>query len=113
MINLDSFVFNRARYSASLLSVSCLTSIKPVFPQSSAASVDPAHFARLLSTSLVFHPGRAPADLATHWQYMKQYSLLPDQTVQPLPRPHTAQHILNFHDGEDQVKYDESSIVYN
>ena len=35
---------------------------------------------------------------------MKQYSLLPDQTVQPLPRPDTAQHILNFHDGEDQVQ---------
>merc|ERR1719334_2719368 len=34
---------------------------------------------------------------------MKQYSLLSDQAVQPLPKQENSQHILNFHDGEEQV----------
>lgn len=33
-----------------------------------------------------------------HWLLMKQYSLLPDQTVQALPK---GDHILNFSDAED------------
>ena len=72
--------------------------------KSTAASLDVSHFESLLSSQpSVFHPSRTGRALMTHWQYMKQYSLLPDMTVQPLPRPDTAQHILNFHDGEDQV----------
>ena len=91
--------------------------------KSSQANVDVSYFDKLLSShASVFHPSRSGKystligqhntilisdwsgrSLMIHWQYLKQYSLLPDQTVQPLPRPDTAQHILNFHDGEDQV----------
>ena len=72
--------------------------------KSSTANVDVSHFEKILSSQpTIFHPSRSARSLLIHWQYMKQYSLLPDQTVQPLPRPETAQHILNFHDGEDQV----------
>jgi len=72
--------------------------------KSTAATVDLAHFESLLaSCAAVFHPTRTARALLTHWQYMKQYSLLPDQAVQPLPKQENAQHILNFHDGEEQV----------
>ena len=72
--------------------------------KSTAATVDPAVFEQLLANqAATFHPSRTPRDLVTHWQYMKQYTLLPDQTVQPLPRPETGQHILNFYDGEEQL----------
>jgi microspherule protein 1 len=57
----------------------------------------------LSSRSAVFHPSRTAKSLLTHWQYMRQYNLLPDQTVQPLPKGDSHQHILNFHDGEEQV----------
>ena len=70
--------------------------------KSTSANVDTSHFERLLASQpTVFHPSRGARALLTHWQYMRQYSLLPDQTVQPLPRPETGQHILNFYDGED------------
>ena len=73
--------------------------------KSTTPNVDTAHFEKLLCAQPgTFHPSRSARALLSHWQYMKQYSLLPDQTVQPLPRPDTAQHILNFHDGEDQVQ---------
>ncbi|XP_076456500.1 microspherule protein 1-like [Babylonia areolata] len=49
----------------------------------------------------VFHPLRTPKSLMTHWQLMKQYHLLPDQSVQPMPR---GDHVLNFSDVEDMVK---------
>ena len=72
--------------------------------KSTAATVDLAVFEQLRSSqAAVFHPTRSGRSLLTHWQYMKQYSLLPDQTVQPLPKPENAQHILNFHDVEEQV----------
>ena len=72
--------------------------------KSTTANVDSSHFERLLAAQpTLFHPSRSARSVLTHWQYMKQYSLLPDQTVQPLPRPETGQHILNFYDGEDQV----------
>ena len=72
--------------------------------KSTAATVDLPHFESLLSScAAVFHPTRTARALLTHWQYMKQYSLLPDQAVQPLPKQENAQHILNFHDGEEQV----------
>jgi len=57
----------------------------------------------LSSHAAVFHPSRTGKALLTHWQYMRQYNLLPDQTVQPLPKGDSHQHILNFHDGEEQV----------
>jgi len=72
--------------------------------KSTAASVDLAVFDKLVvEQAAIFHPSRTGRSLLTHWQYMKQYTLLPDQTVQPLPKPDQAQHILNFHDGEEQL----------
>jgi len=57
----------------------------------------------LVSKAVVFHSSRTPKSLLTEWQLLKQYSLLPDQTVQPLPKGETHQHILNFYDGEELV----------
>ncbi|KAF9423275.1 hypothetical protein HW555_001344 [Spodoptera exigua] len=34
----------------------------------------------------VFYPSRNAKTLLAHWQLLKQYHLLPDQTVQPLPK---------------------------
>ena len=51
--------------------------------KSTSANVDTSHFERLLASQpTVFHPSRGARALLTHWQYMRQYSLLPDQTVQ-------------------------------
>lgn len=47
-----------------------------------------------------FHPARTPRSLLNHWSMMKQYHLLPDQTVQPMPR---GDHVLNFSDAEDMM----------
>ncbi|KAH9492852.1 Microspherule protein 1 [Bulinus truncatus] len=46
----------------------------------------------------VFHPARTSKTLQSHWLLMKQYHLLPDQTVQPIPK---GDHILNLSDIED------------
>ena len=35
-----------------------------------------------------------------YWQSLKQYTLLPDQSVQPLPKDN---HILNFLDAENNI----------
>ncbi|KAL4232211.1 Microspherule protein 1 [Mactra antiquata] len=45
-----------------------------------------------------FYPTRNAKSLHTHWLLMKQYHLLPDQSVQPMPR---GDHVLNFSDAED------------
>lgn len=59
-------------------------------------------FQELLTTHPdVFHPLRTPKSLQTQWQLMKQYHLLPDQSVQPMPR---GDHVLNFSDVEDMLK---------
>ncbi|XP_011496972.1 PREDICTED: microspherule protein 1 [Ceratosolen solmsi marchali] len=47
-----------------------------------------------------FYPARTPKSLLAHWQLMKQYHLLPDQTVQSLPR---GESVLNFSDAEDMI----------
>jgi len=46
----------------------------------------------------VFYPTRTAKSLHTHWLLMKQYHLLPDQSIQPMPR---GDHVLNFSDAED------------
>ncbi|KAL3854849.1 hypothetical protein ACJMK2_014088 [Sinanodonta woodiana] len=51
----------------------------------------------------VFYPTRTAKTLHNHWLLMKQYHLLPDQSVQPMPR---GDHVLNFSDAEDML-YDE------
>uniref|UniRef100_A0A8C5APW5 FHA domain-containing protein n=1 Tax=Gadus morhua TaxID=8049 RepID=A0A8C5APW5_GADMO len=48
----------------------------------------------------VFHPSRAPKSLLVHWQLLKQYYLLEDQSVQPLPK---GDQVLNFSDAEQMV----------
>ncbi|XP_028567772.1 microspherule protein 1 isoform X2 [Lacerta agilis] len=48
----------------------------------------------------VFYPSRTAKVLQTHWQLMKQYYLLDDQTVQPLPK---GDQVLNFSDAEDMI----------
>ncbi|MEE6471376.1 hypothetical protein FKM82_009256 [Ascaphus truei] len=48
----------------------------------------------------VFYPSRTAKSLQVHWQLMKQYYLLEDQTVQPLPK---GDQVLNFSDAEDML----------
>lgn len=48
----------------------------------------------------VFHQARTPRCLYHFWQSLKQYQLLPDQSVQPLPKD---SHILNFLDAEANI----------
>lgn len=58
-------------------------------------------FQELLETNAhIFYPARTAKALHSHWQLMKQYHLLPDQTVQSLPR---GEHVLNFSDAEDMI----------
>ena len=54
----------------------------------------------LKKNSTIFHSARTPRCLQQHWQSLKQYTLLPDQSVQPLPRDN---HILNFLDAEANI----------
>ena len=51
-----------------------------------------------------FYPARTAKTLLAHWQLMKQYHLLPDQSVQSLPR---SDHALNFSDAEDLINDNE------
>ncbi|KAJ6643566.1 Microspherule protein 1 [Pseudolycoriella hygida] len=53
-----------------------------------------------------FYPARTAKTLFTHWQLMKQYSLLPDQVVQPNSR---ADQLLSFSDAEDLMQDSELS----
>ncbi|XP_015199502.1 microspherule protein 1 isoform X1 [Lepisosteus oculatus] len=48
----------------------------------------------------VFYPSRTAKSLMVHWQLLKQYYLLEDQTVQPLPK---GDQVLNFSDAEQLV----------
>ncbi|NWI70800.1 MCRS1 protein, partial [Todus mexicanus] len=48
----------------------------------------------------IFYPSRTAKALQLHWQLMKQYYLLDDQTVQPLPK---GDQVLNFSDAEDML----------
>ncbi|XP_052330526.1 microspherule protein 1-like [Oncorhynchus keta] len=48
----------------------------------------------------VFYPSRTPKSLLVHWQLLKQYYLLEDQSVQPLPK---GNQVLNFSDAEQLV----------
>ncbi|XP_067686518.1 microspherule protein 1-like [Haliotis asinina] len=52
----------------------------------------------------IFHPARTAKSLHSHWLLMKQYHLLPDQSVQPMPR---GDHVLNLSDAEDMLNDDD------
>lgn len=66
-------------------------------PSSSAPSLDT--FQELLQCHpAVFYPARTPKALQLHWQLLRQYHLLQDQTVQPLPK---GDQVLNFSDAEE------------
>ena len=70
--------------------------------KSSAPTVSLSEFEKLLSSKTgVFHPSRTGRTLFTHWQYLKFHSLLPEQTVRPMPKPDSGQQILDFLDGEE------------
>lgn len=47
-----------------------------------------------------FYPLRTAKALHNHWLLLKQYHLLPDQSVQPIPR---GDHVLNFSDAEEMM----------
>lgn len=50
--------------------------------------------------STTFYQARTAKALFSHWQMMKQYSLIPDQSVQSLPKGDS---ILSFSDAEDLI----------
>ncbi|KAK3512616.1 hypothetical protein QTP70_018629 [Hemibagrus guttatus] len=60
----------------------------------------------------VFYPSRTAKSLLVHWQLLKQYCLLDDQSVQPLPK---ADQVLNFSDAEQMVDDSKlnSYVFYN
>ncbi|KAL5005838.1 hypothetical protein ScPMuIL_016996 [Solemya velum] len=51
-----------------------------------------------------FYPARTGKALHNHWLLLKQYHLLPDQSVQPMPK---GDHVLNFSDAEDMMNDDD------
>ncbi|XP_046661159.1 microspherule protein 1-like isoform X3 [Homalodisca vitripennis] len=55
----------------------------------------------LQSNPHVFFSARTPKALMNHWHLMKHYYLLPDQTVQPLPREDAT--VLTFSDAEETI----------
>lgn len=58
-------------------------------------------FQQLINKNVtVFHPSRTAKSLHSYWLLMKQYHLLPDQSVQPMPK---GDHVLNFSDAEDTL----------
>lgn len=52
----------------------------------------------LTKNSTQFYPARTSKALLTHWELMKQYSLLPDQTIQSINAPDA---LLSFSDCEE------------
>lgn len=56
-------------------------------------------FQELLDANvLIFYPARTPKSLSNHWHLMKQYSLLPDQTISTYTR---GEQLLSFSDAEE------------
>ncbi|XP_026319363.1 microspherule protein 1 isoform X2 [Hyposmocoma kahamanoa] len=63
----------------------------------------PEKFQELLEQNPhVFYSSRTAKSLMAHWQLLKQYQLLPDQTVQPLPKGQT-ENVLTFSDAEETI----------
>ncbi|XP_026758745.1 microspherule protein 1 [Galleria mellonella] len=69
----------------------------------STSHPEPEKFQELLEQNPhVFYPSRTAKSLMAHWQLLKQYQLLPDQTVQPLPK-NQSDKILTFSDAEETM----------
>ncbi|XP_034834124.1 microspherule protein 1 [Maniola hyperantus] len=63
----------------------------------------PEKFQELLEQNPhVFYPTRTAKSLMNHWQLLKQYQLLPDQTVQPLPKGQ-GDSVMTFSDAEETL----------
>ncbi|CAH0724662.1 unnamed protein product, partial [Brenthis ino] len=63
----------------------------------------PEKFQELLEQNPhVFYQTRTAKSLSTHWQLLKQYQLLPDQTVQPLPKG-KGDNVMTFSDAEETM----------
>ncbi|XP_045775479.1 microspherule protein 1 [Maniola jurtina] len=63
----------------------------------------PEKFQELLEQNPhVFYPTRTAKSLMNHWQLLKQYQLLPDQTVQPLPKGQ-GDNVMTFSDAEETM----------
>lgn len=50
----------------------------------------------------IFYSGRTANALQRHWQTLRMYHLLPDQSLAPLPTP--GRPILSFNDAEDAMQ---------
>ncbi|CAF4789334.1 unnamed protein product [Pieris macdunnoughi] len=62
----------------------------------------PEKFQELLEQNPhIFYSTRTAKSLMEHWQLLKQYHLLPDQTVQPLPKDKDA--VMTFSDAEETM----------
>ncbi|KAM3967623.1 microspherule protein Rcd5 [Aphomia sociella] len=69
----------------------------------STSHPEPEKFQELLEQNPhVFYPSRTAKSLMAHWQLLKQYQLLPDQTVQPLPK-NQGDKVLTFSDAEETM----------
>lgn len=55
----------------------------------------------------VFYSGRTANALYRHWQTLRMYHLLPDQTLAPLPT--ASKPVLTFNDAEDLIQDSELS----
>jgi len=89
-------------HSNALFSKSEETLLGSIASSSSTSSSNLKLFEDLLANHPnVFHRGRTAKALQNHWMAMKMYHLLPDQTVQPLPK---GDHVLNFSDAEDAIE---------
>lgn len=72
-----------------------------IYSQSQTSQPTLETFQELLEANAqIFYTARTAKALLVHWQLMKQYHLLPDQTVQNLPR---MEHVMNFSDAEDMI----------
>lgn len=54
--------------------------------------------------ALIFYPARTAKALFNYWQLMKQYTLLPDQSVASIQK---ADHLISFSDAEDLLNDNE------
>lgn len=69
--------------------------------QSTNATIET--FGELLSKHAdVFYNGRTANTLFRHWQSLRMYHLLPDQTVGQMP--HSGKPILTFNDAEELIQ---------